>query len=60
LIDMTNKRIGRLLVTGYAGSRFRGRSAKASWDCLCDCGARLVVVGAKLREGASPAAARFD
>lgn len=51
MIDMTNRRIGKLTVLSYAGSKFRGRSAKASWHCLCDCGARLVVVGAHLREG---------
>jgi hypothetical protein len=52
MIDMEGKKVGKLTVLGYAGSRFRGRSAKASWHCLCDCGARLVVVGgAHLREG---------
>jgi hypothetical protein len=51
LIDMSGQRISKLVVTGYAGSKFRGRSAKASWHCLCDCGARLIVVGAHLREG---------
>jgi hypothetical protein len=51
LIDMTGRKIGRLTVLSYSGSKFRGRSAKASWHCRCDCGRRLVVVGAKLREG---------
>jgi hypothetical protein len=52
MVDMTNKRVGKLTVLGYAGSRYRGRSAKASWHCVCDCGARLVV-GAHLRDGHS-------
>lgn len=51
MVDMTNKRVGKLTVLGCAGSKFRGRSAKAAWHCRCDCGARLVVVGAHLREG---------
>ena len=29
LIDMEGKRIGRLTVLGYAGSKFRGRASRA-------------------------------
>jgi hypothetical protein len=62
MVDMTNKRVGKLTVLGYAGSKFRGRASRASWHCLCDCGARLVVVGAHLRDGnskSSGCASRF-
>jgi hypothetical protein len=51
IIDMSNQRFGKLLVTGYAGSRFRGRASRASWNCVCDCGAKVIMVGSKLRAG---------
>jgi hypothetical protein len=51
LIDMTGRKIGRLIVTGYAGSKFRGRAARASWTCRCSCGITFVATGAHLREG---------
>jgi hypothetical protein len=51
MIDMSNQRFGKLLVLGYAGSKFRGRASRASWHCLCDCGASIIQTGAKLREG---------
>jgi hypothetical protein len=41
-IDLTGKRLGRLLVTAYAGNK--------KWSCVCDCGARVVVRGSRLRE----------
>jgi hypothetical protein len=50
LIDEVGHRYGSLLVTAPAGSKFFGRRSKAAWWCVCDCGARFVVVGAKLRE----------
>jgi len=51
LIDMSGKRFGLLTVGSYAGSKFRGRAARASWNCVCACGTNLVVTGAKLRSG---------
>jgi hypothetical protein len=51
MIDMEGRKIGRLTVLGYAGSRFRGRAARASWFCACSCGATIITTGAKLREG---------
>jgi hypothetical protein len=50
LIDMSGKRIGRLLVLSYAGSKFRGRAARASFFCRRDCGREIITTGAKLRE----------
>ncbi len=51
LIDIEGQRFGLLQVGSYAGSKFRGRAARAAWHCVCGCGARLVVAGAKLRSG---------
>jgi hypothetical protein len=51
---MTNKRIGKLTVLGYAGSKFRGRASRASWHCHCTaCGDTTIITGAKLREGSA-------
>lgn len=41
LIDMTGRKIGRLLVVGYAGNEL--------WDCMCDCGNFVQRRGAQLR-----------
>ena len=46
LIDMTGKRIGRLLVLHREGT---GKTAY--WKCLCDCGNFAIVWGAALRAG---------
>jgi hypothetical protein len=43
LIELTGQRVGRLVVTGYAGNKM--------WSCVCDCGARAVVYGGDLRRG---------
>jgi hypothetical protein len=53
MIDMTGRKIGKLTVLGYAGSKFRGRAARASFHCHCDCGTDTITTGAKLREGAA-------
>jgi hypothetical protein len=50
LIDMSGRKIGKLTVLGYAGSKFRGRASRASWHCSCDCGREIITTGAKLRE----------
>lgn len=44
-IDMTGKRIGRLVVLGFAGYRHE----QATWVCRCDCGQQTVVFGSALR-----------
>ena len=36
-IELSGRRLGRLVVTAYAGGRY--------WSCICDCGARVVVRG---------------
>jgi hypothetical protein len=51
--NMTGKLCGLLTVTGHAGSlkTGNGRNSTAVWDCLCQCGNRLMVVGWALRSG---------
>jgi hypothetical protein len=51
MIDMTGRQFGKLTVTGYAGSKYRGRASRASWHCRCDCGNETIATGAHLREG---------
>jgi hypothetical protein len=48
---MSGKKIGRLTVLSYAGSKFKGRASRASWFCACSCGATTIATGAHLREG---------
>jgi len=43
LIDLAGKRPGRLEVLFYVGGN--------RWVCVCECGARVVVLGASLRKG---------
>ena len=47
LIDITGKRFARLLVLRRAPSL----NGYARWECKCDCGSEVVVVGANLRSG---------
>ena len=47
LLDLTNKRFGRLFVVVRDGTK-RG---EATWRCWCDCGADVVVKGYGLRNG---------
>lgn len=46
---LTNQRFGRLLVVG---SRAIMRSGRASWECLCDCGARKIIGAQGMKSGA--------
>lgn len=47
LIDMTNKRIGRLFVAGLGD--VQGTTPR--WRCVCDCGKEVFVCGSDLRAG---------
>lgn len=47
LIDMKNKRIGRLLVLGIGTSN----GTTPRWRCMCDCGNEVLAFGADLRAG---------
>lgn len=51
LIDRTGERYGRLLVTGRGQNV--GRTKQAAWDCRCDCGTVVTVLGDNLRTGNS-------
>lgn len=46
--DMSGLRFGRLTVLSRAENSSRGN---ARWNCICDCGNKVVVSGGKLREG---------
>lgn len=46
MIDMTGKRVGRLVVKHAAGRRM----GKVSWLCICDCGNENIVEGWHLRQ----------
>lgn len=45
-VDLTNLRFGRLLVINKVGIDSRGQSR---WQCMCDCGNGIVVVGSSLK-----------
>jgi hypothetical protein len=47
-IDLTGQRFGRLVVIQRAGSN---NLRSATWDCVCDCGARVTQSCAHLRTG---------
>lgn len=49
IIDMTNLTFGRLTVLGLAETNPKKRGAY--WECQCECGAKVVVSGASLRNG---------
>jgi hypothetical protein len=46
LIDMTGRKVGRLLIIERSSNNKFGR---ATWECLCDCGNKTIVEGARLR-----------
>lgn len=47
LIDLTGKRYGRLVVL----ARAENRGKNVAWECLCDCGKTVIVVGNYLKNG---------
>ena len=47
LIDMAGNKFGRLIIE----SRADNKGTRAAWNCVCECGNRLVVDGKKLRSG---------
>lgn len=49
MINMSGKRVGKLLISEYAGTR--GAAQHAVWKCICDCGNETLAVGAYLRKG---------
>lgn len=49
-IEIIGKKFGRLLVTAESTS---DRNWQARWECVCDCGETKIVLGTKLRSGAT-------
>ena len=47
IIDMTGKRFGKLVVTGYSHTI----NKRVYWNCICDCGNTCAIHGTKLRNG---------
>lgn len=47
LIDIMNQRFGRLTVI----KKSEQKSSCAMWECLCDCGSKIVARGTALRSG---------
>ncbi len=48
-IDLTGQRFHKLVVQGRATSNDKWNRAR--WDCICDCGNRIIVAGQALRSG---------
>lgn len=51
MIDLTNRRFGRLYVAGRSARTPRGSGVPPQWLCECDCGGVTRVRGDKLRSG---------
>lgn len=49
--DLTGRRFGRLLVLGDSGKRANNRAIK--WECQCDCGNIVYIIGKSLKNGDS-------
>jgi hypothetical protein len=47
-LDMMQKKFGRLIIVSRAENSIHG---KTRWDCICDCGNTLTVVGSDLKNG---------
>ena len=54
-LDITGQKFGFLTAVKRAGTKIiatsDGNKQKAIWECLCDCGNRVTVVGSRLRSG---------
>jgi deoxycytidylate deaminase len=53
LIDLTNKKFGRLTVINRGHGKITGKDKRVcvTWVCKCDCGAEVEVVGQDLKNG---------
>ena len=47
-IEMVGKRFGRLVILEYVGTT---KWRLALWNCYCDCGNTIIVIGSNLRKG---------
>lgn len=57
LRNLSNQVFGRLTVIDRAGVNPKG---KATWNCICACGTRKVVIGQALSDGATKSCGCFD
>lgn len=55
--DLKGLRFGRLIVIGFSGLN---KHRKATWNCLCDCGNKVVVVGSSLTSGATKSCGCYE
>jgi hypothetical protein len=49
--DIAGKRFGRLVVVGFHDTIAMPNGRAARWQCRCDCGTEVVVIGTSLRRG---------
>lgn len=57
-IDMTGKRVGRLVVLREAKEKYT-KNESAKWLCRCDCGNEKIISGTSLRAGATQSCGCF-
>lgn len=50
-IDLINKRFGRLIVIGRGGVLSNGNENLKAWECVCDCGNKIIIRGRCLSTG---------
>lgn len=50
-VDLTGSRFGRLTVTSFSESRMQGANKRRFWNCICDCGISIEVLGLSLSSG---------
>src|SRR5689334_22577441 len=48
LVNMIGKKIHKLTVIGRAPNN---KKRRARWECVCDCGGKIIAVGGDLRSG---------
>lgn len=55
--NLNGLRFGRLTVVGFSGLN---KHRKATWNCLCDCGKSVIVVGASLTNGSTKSCGCYE
>lgn len=51
MIDLKNKRFGRLVIKSFAGFKIIGNRRNRVWCCICDCGNEINVLARSLKSG---------
>lgn len=57
ICNLNGLRFGRLTVVGFSGLN---KHRKATWNCLCDCGKSVIVVGASLTNGSTKSCGCYE